>query len=334
MTELSLSALDFSPAQVKLGKSYLLLGTDSYLADRVLDTLRSTLKERDNAETIVVYGDEIKSAELNEHLDTFTVFASAKLVIIKNLEKWDKQMLDTLHEYFRGPSEIQSVALVVSKIDKRTSVWKQICTVALEINCEPPRYGGAIRAWLDKSLLKINKTMSSQAKDEFLNRIELDYYNAANELTKLDLLSGSSRIITENDVLKSLGTSRLGTLTDFHKALGRKQYKSSLEAMNKMLFAEWEPLQVLFQLNKFVMIVWKINLLRKAHLTDQEISLKHLNDVFQSQRKDFLDSARNYSLASLEKILGILLETDTQFKLSVADPSILLTNCLLQMLEA
>lgn len=334
MTDPVLSALDFTAGHVKLGSSYLLMGNDAYLVDRVLDLLRHTLKQKENADTIVVYGDEINASELNELLDTYTIFSSAILVIIKNTEKWDKKLLDTLMDYYKSPSEIQSLAIVASKIDKRTTVWKQVLSSSLEVNCEAPRFGGAIRAWLDKSLKQINKSMTPKAAEEFLNRIELDYYNAANELTKLDLLTASTKVITEQEVLKSLGTTRIGTLTDFYRALGRRQQKASLEAMNKMLFADWEPLQVLFQFHKFFLAIWKINLLRKAHLTDAEISTKHLNDIFLSQRKDYLESSRNYSLSSVERIFAILMETDAGFKLSVADPTILLTNCLMQLLDA
>ncbi|MBP7333920.1 MAG: hypothetical protein KA963_04325, partial [Candidatus Cloacimonas sp.] len=193
---------------------------------------------------------------------------------------------------------------------------------------------GAIRAWLDKALKDINKTMTDKAIEEFLSRIELDYYNAANELTKLDLLTGNRKTITESDIILSLGTSRSGTLIDFYRALGRKQAKPAIEAMEKMLFADWKPLQILFQLTRFYSNIWKILLLKKAHISDKEIIANHLNDVYAAQRKEILDLSRSYNLASLENIFALLLETDQQFKLTVADPQILLCNCLLKILDA
>jgi len=47
-----------------------------------------------------------------------------------------------------------------------------------------------------------------------------------------------------------------------------------------------------------------------------------------------LELSRSYNLASLEKIFTILLETDQQFKLSVADSQILLITCLIRVMEA
>lgn len=328
------TALEITPKDIKLGNSYLLTGTDAYLGDRVLDLLKHTLRKKDNVDTFIVYGDSVKSADLAEQLDTFSIFSSAKLIIIRNAEKLQKKELETLGDYFDSPSEIQSVAIVAEKTDIRFTAWKKIKAGSMQILCEPPRYGGILRSWLDRSLKNINKTMSPKASEEFINRIELDYYHAANELTKLDLLSHGRSQISEQDVLKSLGTTRIGTLIDFYRALGRKQARQAIEAMDKMLFADWEPLQVFFQFGKFYTNLWRIQLLRKAHVSDSEISAKHINDIFQTQRKEFLEFASRYSLVSLEAIFGILLETDAQFKLSVAEPQVLLTTCLLKLLEA
>ncbi|PKN73004.1 MAG: DNA polymerase III subunit delta [Candidatus Cloacimonetes bacterium HGW-Cloacimonetes-3] len=330
----AVTALDFSPASVKLGKSYLLVGTDAYLADRVLDKLNTKLKLDDAVDKTILYGDELKSAVLAEHLDAFSIFSSAKLIVIRNVEKMDKKELDTLGDYFDSPSEIQSLVIVTEKMDARFAAWKKIKASCLQITCEPPKYGGAIRAWLDIELKSIHKSMTPKAIEEFINRIELDFYHAANELNKIDLLSSGRTTITEKDVFKSLGTTRAGTLIDFYRALGKRQIKQSLEAMDKMLFADWEPLQVFFHFNKFYWIIWRILLLKKAHISENEILSKHLNDLFQNQKREYLDFSKSYSLASLDTIFGILLETDSQFKLSVAEANVLLCNCLIKLLEA
>jgi DNA polymerase-3 subunit delta len=328
------SALDFSPRDVHLGKSYLLTGKDAYLIDQVIDILKLSLRKQDDVDFFIVYGDSIKSADLAEQLDTYSIFSSAKLVIIRNADKLGKKELETLSDYYDSPSEIQSVVIVAEKIDSRFSAWKKIKSGSIHIACDSPPYVNVLRSWLDKSLRAMNKTMSPKAMEEFLSRIDLDYYTAANELTKLDLLSHGRKQISEKDVLQSLGTTRIGTLIDFYRALGRKQAKQALEAMDKMIFADWEPLQVLFQFSKFYTSLWRILLFRKQHLSDSEISAKHLTEVYPSQRKDYLEFSHNYSLASLENIFAILLETDAQFKLSVADASVLLNNCLLKILEA
>ena len=332
--ETSIFALDFTADKVRLGSSYLLIGTDSYLVDRVLDSIRAKLKKKEKVDTFIIYGDEVKSPELADLLDTYSIFSAAKLIIIKNAESLKTKELSTLADYFSSPSEIQSLAIVTEKADARHENWKKIKAGTKLITCDPPPYGGAIRAWLDKALKDINKKMTDKAIEEFLNRIELDYYNAANELTKLDLLTRDRTTITEEDIMQSLGTTRSGTLIDFYRALGRKQAKQAIEAMEKMLFADWKPLQILFQLTRFYFNIWKILLLKKAHITDNEIVSKYITDFHPNQRREFLDLSRYYNINSLEKIFALLLETDQHFKLTVAEPQILLCNCLLKILDA
>lgn len=329
-----INALEFNAVSVKLGRSFLLFGSDAYLIDLVLNKLKNELRANDAVDITLLYGDEVKSSILAEHLDAFSIFSSSKLIILRNAEALDKKELEVLGDYFDAPSDIQTVAIVTDKIDARLSSWKKIKSNCLQILCEPPKYGGLMRAWLDAELKKLSKRMTPKAIEEFINRIELDYYSAANELNKIDLLTLGRSTITEIDVLKSLGTSRTGTLIDFYRALGKRQLKLSMEALGKMLSADWEPLQVFAQISKLYLVLWRILLLKKAHVSDSEILNKHMPDIFQSQRKEYLDFSRQYNLRSLEAIFAILLETDAHFKLSVAEPEILLSRCLIRLLEA
>lgn len=332
--EASVTALDYNPQSIRLGTSWLLSGGDAYLSDLVLDAIRTKLKKTDDIDLFIIYGDDVSASELYDQLDTLSIFSRAKLLIIRNAHKLGKKELEALEAYFQSPSEIQSVALVVDKVDSSLSAWKTIKAGCTTILCEPPRYGGALRAWLDKTLNTMNKSMTFKARDEFINRVELDYAYAANELIKLDILTGNRHAINEQDVLKSLGTTRTGAVIDFYRALGKRQTKEALIAVDKMLMSDWEPLQVFFHYTKFYTILWRIQVLKKAHFSEAEIISKHLTDVYQTQRREFVEFAKSFSLESLETIFPLLLDTDAQLKLSMAEPNILLTACLIKILAA
>lgn len=328
------TALDFDPQSVRLGKSYLLTGGDAYLNDLVVDAVRTKLKKQENVDVFIVYGDEITAQELYDQLDTLSIFSRAQLLIIRNAHRLDRHRLETLSNYFESPSEIQSLVIVADKIESSLSSWKTIKAACIPIVCEAPKYGGAMQAWLDKTLKTMNKTMAFAAKNEFINRVELDYAFAANELIKLDILTGKRTTITEKDVMRSLNTTRTGAIIDFYRALGKRQPQLALEAVDKMLMSDWEPLQVFFHYSKFYTALWRILLLKKAHFTESEIISKHLGDLFPTQRKEFIEFSQRYTLESVEAIMPILLETDAQLKLSMAEPNILLTACLIKVIAA
>jgi DNA polymerase III delta subunit len=328
------SSMSLLAKDIRLGKSYFLLGGDAYQADKAILLIKSTLQASSVVDTTILYGDEIKFSALAEQLDAFSIFSSAKLVMIRNADKLGKKELEVLAEYFDAPSDIQSIIVIADKIDARLAAWKKIKANSILVTCDPPKYGGTMREWLAAETKRIGKRLSPKAAEEFISRIDLDYYYASNELTKLDLISCGRDVINETDVIKSLGTTRMGTLIDFYRALGKRNLKLSLEALQLMISAEWEALQVLFHFSKFYTVVWRILMLKKAHISDTEIQIKHLMDLYQSQRKEYMDFSRNFTLDAIEKIFAILLETDSKLKLSVAENNVVLTICLIEILKA
>lgn len=329
-----LNALEASNLKFRLGQNFLLVGSDAFLTDTVTKQIKSQLRIANEIDITIVYADEAKSGELAEHLDTFTIFSSDKLVILKNCELFHKKELEVLASYFDAPSDAQSVIITAEKIDARLSTWKKILSGTVRINCDPPRYGGEIRAWLVAELKRMGKSMSPKAIEEFSSRIELDYFSAANELVKIDLLAQDRRSFNEADVMASLGTTRTGTLIDFFRALGKRKAKPAIEAVELMLAADWEPLQVFFQLYKFYSVLYKIVLLRKNHISDSEISSKHIMEVYLSQRKEYLEFARAYSISALEAIMVILLDTDSKLKSSNVEKNLQLGLSILALMEA
>ncbi|HRY84686.1 MAG TPA: DNA polymerase III subunit delta, partial [Candidatus Cloacimonadota bacterium] len=252
---------------IKSGDVYLLVGTDYYWADRISDRIKDRLHKQEQAELIVLYGEEVRSAQLNDYLDSISLFSSAKLILLKNAEQMRKAELDILASYMGNPLEEQTLVISAEKIDARIGAWKKIREAAIQIAVDKPKFAGSIREWLEGELKALQKTMSAKAIEEFISRIELDYSTANNELQKLLLLIGGRKSITENDVIQSLGTTRVGALIDFSRALGKRDLRQSLILAYKMLDSDWEPLQVFFQLQKFYTLIWRIALLKDKHIS-------------------------------------------------------------------
>ncbi|HNZ06399.1 MAG TPA: DNA polymerase III subunit delta [Candidatus Cloacimonadota bacterium] len=327
----SINALEFKPSMIGLGRCYLILGTDAWLCDSVLDPIRRELKNRLGADVVNIYGDEVKVPQLVDVLDTFSIFSAQKLVILRNAESLKVAEQKALAAYVSSPSDSQSLVIIATKVDARLVGWKSIKAGCLEIRCDPPRSAYNLKPWLNGMLSKAGRKMEEAAIDLFISKVELDFANAANELQKLCLLTGNQRIGVK-EVERSVGTSRVGTLADFYRALGRRDLKATLITVQRMLDSEWEALQVFFQFSKFYAIIHKVLALRKNHVTLAEIGAKHLNDLYMDQRQIFLEGSANYSLDTLRTINAILLETDSALKLSLAPNLTLLELCALRIM--
>jgi len=313
--------------------AYLIVGNDAYLGEQCLSFILSKHKKFHSSEKITLYAEELTAPELNEHLDAYSLFSDQKVVIIKNCDKLKKEALDTLSDYYDSPSESQLVFVITPKIDSRFSAWKKIKDRSLHIECNPPRHGGEVRTWLDDELKTFNKSMSPKAKEEFISRCELDYTSINNELKKLFLLTCDKNYIDENDVATSMGTTRNSALTEFYRALGKKDIKNSINLVNRMLLAESEPIPIVYNLLRFYNLMWRINLLKQNHISEQEISGRHLMDVFPNQRKEYLESSRNYPLKCFPAIYEALLDLDSKLKLSAAEPAILFSLTILEIMK-
>ncbi|HOR30331.1 MAG TPA: hypothetical protein PLW71_02920, partial [Candidatus Syntrophosphaera thermopropionivorans] len=110
-----INALEIDKLKPKLGENFLLVGGDAYLTDLAIDHIRKHLKSKAKVDLVIIYGDEAKVPEINELLDSYSVFSSAKLVLFRNADQLRKKELDTLADYFREPSEQQSVILTAEK---------------------------------------------------------------------------------------------------------------------------------------------------------------------------------------------------------------------------
>lgn len=322
-------------SKIKIGDSYLIYGADIYLANQYSNRIRARLQAKEDLEVIIVYADETKSAALNDALDSISMFSSSKLILIKSADKFLKRELDTLARYFNHPLENQSVVIMAEKIDGRLGSWKTIKEACTTIQCDPPRYAGDMKTWLQVELKANAKTMNPRAFEAFLARIELDYGTAENELQKLILLSYGRAEISEEDVTRSLGSTRSSAQSEIHKALGKRSLELTLSLLEKMLASDWEHLQIVYLLQKFFTSIRKIQLLRTKNISASEIAAKYVPELFQSQRKDFIEYANNYSLSSLEKVFDALLELDWQLKSSPSDTyTMLLDMAIIRIIQS
>jgi DNA polymerase III subunit delta len=306
--------------------AYLIIGDDGYLVDKVYraakELARKSLQE---FETLTLYGDELTISEIGEYLDSYSIFSDNRLLVIKNAHQLrDKELIA---KYLQDPEASQVLILIADSVDGRQAVWKQIKETCLTVEVEKVRFPGEMANWLNAKLKSHRKTIEDQARNLFLEKVELDFCTAENEMEKLLIYIGERGTITVNDVHTTLPTTRVGTMADFYRVLGNRQTKDVILKVNDMLENDWADLQILSVLSRFFLTLWKITALKAKHISDREILSSHLNDLFQSQRENYLAYAKKYGAEAMPGIFETLLETDSQIKLTMAESNVLMTMC-------
>lgn len=331
-------------SSLKMQPSYLIIGEDDYLTDKVFQTIREIVKRSMKSfESLALYGDELTVGELSEYLDSYSLFAENRLLQIRNAERLgeedknrknadrQKKMLELINNYLSSPEPSQVLVLIADSVDSRQAGWKQIKESSVTIECEPVKHVGAMRAWLDSMLKEQKKTMTTVAKELFLNKVELDFCTAQNELEKLFIFVGDRKNITDEDVKTTLPTTRVGTMSDFYRSLGNRNTKDVLDRVLMMLETDWVDLQILSMIYRFYLTIWKIHALRAKHISNQEISTKYLKDVYESLRNDYLAFATKIKPEDMPVIFETILDTDYKIKSSNTDSAVLLTMCVVKI---
>ncbi len=320
--------------------AYLVIGIDGFMTEKICQGIRSIVKRQlSPLETLTLYGDELLLSDLYDHLEGYSIFAENRLILIKNAHRLgeenkfrknperQKVILGAIAQYLSDPEPGHVLVLLAEAADGRVAEWKKVRDQCQVIVCEAIRWGNEMRHWLERSLRLQNKTMVERAKILFLEKVELDFYTAENELEKLLIFVGERSAITEQDVNVTLPTSRMGPMSDFYRALGNRDADKVTARILDMLENEWADLQILAVLFRFFLALWKIQALRSKHITPAEILKSHLKDLFEKQRKDYLAYASQYSPDEIAGVFRTILETDSAIKLTKADPATLMTVC-------
>lgn len=326
---------------------YLITGKDGFLIDRTYTLIRESIKcFLDKPDIVTIYGDEITIPDLSDYLESYSIFASNRILIIRNAERLGeenktrknperhKKMADIIGKYLETPDPSQAIILIAESVDSRLTGWKKIKEIALQIECHPPKHAGEMRAWLDAILKEKQIRMDNTARELFMSKVELDFCTAENELTKLCILIGERKVISETDVKTTLPSARAGTVSDFFRALGNRQTKDVLAKTDEMLASDKEPLMLLATITNFFKTIWKIHALKAKHISLSEISSKHLMDLFMTQRNEYISYTNHYKPSEIPAIFTALLELDSQIKLSMAEPEVLFTLCLMKICHA
>jgi DNA polymerase-3 subunit delta len=301
--------IDYSPI-------FFIYGEEYYLREKVLSTLLEHFSSsmEDDFDKVTLYGENNTASEAIENLEMTPFLSQYKIVVIRNFNKLKTEDKNQLAEYAKNPFSSSILLAVTEKIDKRKKAEKTIFQNSTTIECKKPYSPKDINLWLKNELLAKNKSMNFDAMHLFSQSIDLDFMLASNELEKLIIYTKDANIITKDDVLTCVASSKINKIFDLQNSLGNRDLKKSLNISENMLKNNESSIFFIVMLTRYFTILWKIQSLRKQGLSDSEISNSHLNEVFYSFRSDYLSQARNFTLHKLREIFALLLQADIDLK--------------------
>lgn len=265
-----------------------------------------------------------------EDLDTYGLFTTQKVIIIRSIEllKYDdyKEDFEHLYKYLDNSNPDNLLIIEVNKLSSTSKVGK-----VLKDKCEYIKVELNSKSYI-KQLLKDYKIDNSTIDllDEYcLGDISKIY----NECLKLKNYKIEEKEILKEDI-KELVDKKLDDPKDltfaFSRSIALRDKEDALRKYHELLTYNFEPISIIGLLSSQIRIIYQVKLLEKDRLSDREIA-NILEEKSDYRIKRTRELTKLYSEDSLLNLLQELSDIDLKMKTTDLDANSLLEQFIINI---
>lgn len=296
----------------------LLMGENSFELDRALAAIVTNFDG--HAEKID--GAELQLKQLPDILMGATLFASSRLVVIRNLSDNKSLWTDFAQWIQRIPEEIH-VVLVEPKPDKRTKTYKDLQKIATihQFGLWSERDGLAAEKWLVAEAGRMGLVLNNANAQLLVQRVGLDQWRLLSALEKLVVLDVVDGQVIENTIEANPSEN---VFYLFETAL--KGDHKKLQTMIAHLEATDDPYRL------FGLLSGQVFQLSALIVSDQPVSdVAKAIGVHPYAMSQLSRYGKNIDRPTIRKIVAAFADADAGMKSSSVDPWILIEVALQQV---
>jgi len=319
--------------QLRLFHLYLVFGNEEYFKKKVIDMIvnRAIPKANRDFDFISLYGDDTTAGDIIDIFSTKPFFSENKVIYIRNFDSLKTSEQQKIITQCQQDVSGNILLLTTSSFDSRLKISKTVLKSGVVVQCRSPYKPEDMKPWLIEEAKSEGKIISTEATTLFVNKVELDYSAAANELEKLLLYCYQKNKIDLSDVQVCIGNTKTHNIFDFINSVGDKDLTKSLIIMENLLDNKEAAVFIVTMLTRLFTQLWKINRFRKNGYSDYAVMSNQMNDIHKMFRQNYLRYAKNYSLSIIPKIFNLLLETDSEIKSTGLDEALILERMLFRL---
>jgi DNA polymerase-3 subunit delta len=325
--------------EIKKARCIFIYGTDAFGRESSYKYIMQTLNisTYDEISSFLFYGDDYlkdKSiAPIMQALNMYSFDLSEKVIFIKQADLLDGEALSRLADYTESPSPYAKLVMIAEKADNRFASYKTIIKNSLVFETTTMKYAKDMVLWLDIYLKEHNLEMDYEAKNFFVNIVELDSYTAYNEMKKLELYVGKRNKITANDIKECTVNTKAHTIFDLMDAIGYRQKKRALAVAENLLENDNSLIMIITMITNFFFTLWRLDSLKRSGISTSELTAKYMNDINSYFRGKYTEFSQNYNFSAIKNAFDELYICDSRVKLSMASEQVLLANLILKIIR-
>ncbi|MCC6663546.1 MAG: DNA polymerase III subunit delta [Polyangiaceae bacterium] len=224
----------------KLSPVYLVAGEERHLATDVVRAIREAALAGAtpglNDEQLVA-GETTARAVITA-ARTLPMFAKRRLVVVRNLERWDAQgekkanaeALDLLADYLDDPSPSTVLLLVAGKLDKRRRLYVSAQKKDYLVACEPLKRD-ALPGWITRAMRERGNTAAPGVADLIAELAGPELGAVADAVERVCLFAGQGAAVTEDHVAECIVRLRPTTVWELVDAVGARDTGRALASL-------------------------------------------------------------------------------------------------------
>ncbi|MDX1764700.1 MAG: DNA polymerase III subunit delta [bacterium] len=308
----------------------LLYGEEALFIAETVALIRKKLfsgpQEKANAETY--YGDDVEPAAVLQSVSTVSLFASKRLVLVKNVDRMAERKRALFLDYFDHPAPAIYLIFTAEKADMRTKFFSRLQKKWPAIRYYHPYNLSEVEKWIRSTLKKDGFSIDTAAARLLTEGHGRTLSVLRNELDKVMLYKGNEGNITVSDVAAVSGQSREFNPFELADAVGDRDVERSLGMMNR-LFQDGVPtILVLAAMTALFRRLWAGKTLEAEGRTDREI-LSALQIRYKGER--FLAQLRRFDQRELAMIYPHFVRIDEAIKTGRSHPEMMLESLILRI---
>ncbi|OLB58517.1 MAG: DNA polymerase III subunit delta, partial [Nitrospirae bacterium 13_2_20CM_2_61_4] len=218
----------------------------------------------------VVYGDETEAAEILTLCGNLPMFATRRLVVVKEVGALGAHEAERLLPCLEAPVETTCLVLTGGKVDGRVKFFQALKQAAVSVDCAPLD-AQALPAWVQEQAGALGLRLDQAARESLIEASGGALGVLCREMEKLAAYVAPNTRVTAADVEAVQGADTGGSVHDLIDALQRRDRVSSLRSLGKVLDAGEPPLKVLGFLAACWRNMWRARKFSQEMLRDFEL---------------------------------------------------------------
>jgi DNA polymerase-3 subunit delta len=294
---------------------FLLLGPEMGEKEIFIKDLiaKAEKEKKTKAEVYKFFGHDSSCIEITTLLKSRLLFSDYKVVILTGIESINKKDMELLSEYIARPAE--DTMLILCSDETRISLGKlEEAIPASNKKIFWELLDHQKRGWVKSYFQKRSVNVEDEAVDFIIEMVENNTKDLKSVCERLEIFFGARNLIRFEDIENFIYHSKEENVFTLFASILKCDFPLALEILDKILLSNDEdPIRILSG------ILWQVhNLVQFLSLITQgetfERAFQKMAVKSKRQQKLFAEAKEKFSLKDLYKIIQVISQFDTWFR--------------------